>query len=438
MSELPVGTKLLGHLVDFDPDSPETQVMLERTPEALNLTLAWNSRKNAYARWFSRLTIEAPFDGDEYSHRDLPTQLLFQHTGGSLFLLGCEIDSAHMQIWGSGTGTIRVKYAIENTWGITNFERANGVRSEITGLRRWLGISSVTQTFLPPNLERGLQATYVAVEPKAIVVGGPNGLRLVPTWLATPDEVEDSITLRDRAICETTSLTARDWDSLLSEHRALRDLLVLSSWTSEEVRVEGAYLLEPPELSENGEVVNTGSWYGVQFASSEGQREPSRAGRSAHLIEYADLGPEGISRWLELRKTFARAVDPIVSSKIFEHPSINVHLSLAGMGAEALGYLIAIEAGRTAKQASDIRFADRLKLIGTPVREVLPFDLDDWVVGTSDAYNAIKHANRELIGLEEMVLRWRQTVMMIRVWVACRLGVEMSTIAKRLETDLLR
>jgi hypothetical protein len=437
-SDLPIGTKLLGHLIDFDPGTPETQVMLERTDDALQLTIAWTDHSSAYAQWFSAVT--PGFRHDEVSvTRDLPSQLLFHHTGGTLFLLGCEVETARAQFWGTGTGVIRARYAISNTWHTNSLERINGLRSGIPGLRRWLGVTSISQTHLPGADGQRNQLTYVATEPEAINVGGPNALRLAPTWRATPDLVEDTITLHDRALCETTTLHASDWDSLLADHRAIRDLLVLSAWKSEEIRVEGAYVLDEPEISDDGSVPDrNGSWYSVEFAAGEGQQESSNDGSPRHLIEFGDLGPKGIARWLELRKTFARAVDPIVSSKIFEHPSINVHLSLAGMGAEALGYLIAVEAGRTAKQASDIRFADRLRMIADTLDEALPFDLDEWVTGTTAAYNAIKHANRDPVGLEEMVVRWHQTTLAFRMWFAHRLGVPLPELARRIENDALR
>lgn len=53
MSEFPVGTKLLGHLIDFDESTPETQVTLERTPDSILLGLSWTEPGSAYARWFS-------------------------------------------------------------------------------------------------------------------------------------------------------------------------------------------------------------------------------------------------------------------------------------------------------------------------------------------------------------------------------------------------
>ncbi|HSO29749.1 MAG TPA: hypothetical protein VLS28_07580, partial [Candidatus Sulfomarinibacteraceae bacterium] len=44
------------------------------------------------------------------------------------------------------------------------------------------------------------------------------------------------------------------------------------------------------------------------------ERELPPTGYRPHLIEYPDLGPAGIARWIDLRNEFARALDPVITS----------------------------------------------------------------------------------------------------------------------------
>jgi hypothetical protein len=107
-------------------------------------------------------------------------------------------------------------------------------------------------------------------------------------------------------------------------------------------------------------VSQAGSWRKVEPALAEGARDEKAVPR--HLVEFADLGPESVGRWIDIRAQFSRAIDPIVSSKLFRHPTTEVNLCLVAMGLEALGYLLALEAGQDKKNANNMRFSQRLTL----------------------------------------------------------------------------
>lgn len=423
MSEFPVGSKLLGHLIDFDESTPETQVTLERTSDSIVLSLSWTASDSAYSRWFWTM------QNDPVSKPGVPSRLLFIHDRGAILLVGCQNSSSRGGPWGPGMGVVSATHAILDVFHDVDYEKLNGLRSLIPGLRAWLGVTSVRASIGPPDGAEPLTATYVAQEGSPIAVGGPNSLRLVPTWRAVPDYEEDTTTIFDEVVCESTNSNLQDWPHFLSEHRAIRDLLVLSSWTRQELSARAAFRLET-DVAEDGTASQSGSWRRVEPATPEGTRDQNRFTR--HLVEFADLGPTGIRAWIDIRTQFARAIDPVVSSKLHRHPTIDVNLFLVAMGLEALGYLIALETGHDQKSASDMRFSRRLALIAEGLRPALPFDVDDWVAGTSDAYNSVKHANRAPVDIEQLVVRWNQSVTVFRAWIAHRLGVPAETIASRL------
>ena len=325
---------------------------------------------------------------------------------------------------------MRAEYAVLDVVQNVDYSHVNGLRSLIHGLRAWLGVKSVRSTIKPPRDEEPLTATFVAAEGEPIVIGGANNLRLVPTWRAVPNSADGTTTVFDEVVCESTNADIRDWSYFLSDHRAIRDLLLLSSWSTQELTPRGVLRLEP-DPQEDGSLSQAGSWRKVEPASADGARDEKAFPR--HLVEFDDLGPEGLSRWINIRTQFSRAIDPVVSSKLFRHPTIEVDLFLVAMGLEALGYLLALEAGKDERNANNLRFSQRLILVADGLGEAIPFDINDWAEGTSKAYNSVKHANRAPVDIGQLVLRWNQSVAVFRAWTALRLGVSAETIARRLE-----
>lgn len=253
MSEFPVGSKLLGHLIDFDESTPETQVTLERTSDSILLSLTWTASDGAYSRWFWT-TQNGPV-----ANQGVPSRLLFIHDRGAILLVGCQNSSSRGGSWGPGMGVVSATHAILDVFEDIDYEKLNGLRSVIPGLRSWLGITSVRTSIGPPNGSEPLAATYIAQEGLPLVIGGPNRLRLVPTWRAVPNYDEDTITLFDEVVCESTNSDLQDWPHFLSEHRAIRDLLLLSSWTSLELSARAAFRLEA-DITADGNASQSGSW----------------------------------------------------------------------------------------------------------------------------------------------------------------------------------
>jgi hypothetical protein len=424
MFEFTVGSKLLGHLIDFDESTPDTQVTLERNDDAILLSLTWTDSDSPYARWFWNDSQSPPEDASP------PSQLLFRHGQGTILLVGCTMSSAQGGAWGPSTGVVRAEYAVLDVIQDVDYGNVNGVQSVVHGLRAWLGVRSVQTTLTPAANGSPRTATFVAAEREPIVIGGASNLRLVPTWRAVPNSADDTTTLFDEVVCESTNADLHDWSYFLSDHRAIRDLLLLSSWSMQELTPRAALRLEL-DPQEDGSISQSGSWRKVEPASPEGARDARAFPR--HLVEFADLGPDGISKWIDIRTQFSRAIDPIVSSKLFRHPTIDVNLFLVAMGLEALGYLLALEAGHDEKSANNMRFSHRLTLVTDGLGAALPFDVDDWASGTSEAYNSVKHANRAPVDIGQLVFRWKQSVTVFRAWTALRLGVSAEAIARRLE-----
>jgi len=430
-NDLNIGTVRIGNLIDFDPDTPDRKVQLERTADSIRLTIPWDHCEDTYAAWFSAETLLSTKPAAETT--GIPNRLMFADHNGSVMLLGCRVSQLNPIFFGAGLGIIIVEYAVFGFWGDLDLDNVESLRSEVSGLRMWAGLSSVDRdraSAVPATGPRTV--TYTLKDGDPIDVGGPSGLRLVPSWHATDDYFSDETVLRNFAKVETSYLEPSAWTKHLESHYALRDLLTISSWIPETVLLDAVFKVDPSPSDDP--TSRSGSWLRVIAAHAE--EETAGSAPRMHLINYLDLRKEGLLRWLRLRTAFARAIDPFLVSALTLNPRISIELAQVCMGMEALAYLIVQrDDGATPKAAANMSIAARLERVGRPLADVIPFDVAEWAQSTADAYNAIKHANRTLSSDIDMLNRWRETVLVFRLWIAVELGVDRTALGHRIATD---
>ncbi len=86
-------------------------------------------------------------------------------------------------------------------------------------------------------------------------------------------------------------------------------------------------------------------------------------------------------------------------------------------------------------KAAGVSLGPRFDRILHDVGDSLPFDGPTWAKTTIEAYNGLKHANREEPDVIDVLNAWRQSVVVVRAWVAIELGVQMKDVKARLAED---
>ncbi|MCU1440421.1 MAG: phosphonomutase [Rhodoglobus sp.] len=425
-NELILGTRRQGNLVDFDASTPEVNVILERTDEGIRLEVPWANDQSPYASWFIDDDFRTP--GAPAKSKP-PRQLLFQDSHGPVLLVGCTAAGYHMTMFGPGTGSVWATHAILDVTDNLDFQTPNGLRSEISGLRSWLGVTSFTGSHDYPKVGQN-SLTLVAKSSDEIVVDVDPPLKFIPTWRL--DRSENSRTIHNLVICESRSNGARDWRSLEEAHLALRDLLVISQWRAE-ISTPTAVLRDDDELV-MGDGTNHGARWRTVISARPGT-EPPEVPYRRHLIKFEEIGIDGLRKWFLTREAFARALDPVISTRYLNKVSAMTVLAQSGPGLEALGYLLLRREGLSEKTAGSKTLRYRLDRILTDVEPALPFDGATWAATTVTAYNALKHANRIAPEPIDMINSWRQSVLVVRAWVALELGTAAVALRPRLSED---
>ncbi|SDP80256.1 hypothetical protein SAMN04487914_14225 [Arthrobacter sp. ok909] len=432
-NELKIGDRRHGSLFDEDPNTPDISATIERSEKGIYVSMRWDSEKNPqYGRWF---TNDA-FYPDQDSNRALPdpecpSELIFRDSHGPITLVGCRSDGYDTNLF-IGTGRINVGAAILGASSLS-YAKINGLQCEVSGLRSWLGTTSIhqTRTFVEETGRQQIDINLLSPGPINIP---DSGLTLRPTY--TKSRTLHSLEIRDSVRLEHRTEYESSWRTHFGALRALRDLLAVSRWRSESLIAERVMRSDYPLQGPTGNAGTREQWLEVIDDTSSLPVEETP--RTAHLIEYAELGPEGISRWIQLREDFSRAFDPAISSLYLENLSTEVRLTQVAIGLEALGYLIAVrDDGTSESTANRMNFKTRLNRIVQDLDGVLPFVKAnaDWSQNIADAYNALKHVNRAAPQPVDVANGWRECVLLLRAWIASELGVEHAILTQRVLED---
>jgi len=423
-NELKRGTRRTGDLIDFDSSTPDVKVTLELSDQGIGLEVPWSGHDDHYASWFLRDVLQ----GTGLAAKTVPKLLLFNDSHGSVLLVNCWPRGFHTNYF-TGTGKVWASHAVLGVNREIDFLKVNGLRSEVSGLREWLQVRSISNDF-----DISTRALNVVAKAASSIEISPN-LSFTPMWLEERPDGMESILIRDFVTCQSRSTKPLPWDELIEQHHGVRDLLVFARWRRETCTVTHVTRDDDPLMTLDG-AEHGEQWRAVVSARDEAPPSPTH-GSVHELFGYVEIGGAvGVQRWLELREEFARALDPIVTDRYFKNVPAVTHLAQVGPALEALGYLLFKNRdGRTKNVAKATSLQSRLDRIVAAVDGALPFDGPEWAKGMTRAYNAIKHANRVLPSELDLVNRWQESTVVVRAWVAVELGIQPAVVKRRLELD---
>ncbi|SFF55287.1 HEPN domain-containing protein [Curtobacterium sp. YR515] len=430
---LTVGERRIGRLVGDLARVGGGDVVLERTDDGIVLEMTWSSPDDGpVPRWF-RAESDI-FDLIEHSNLeetptspDVPRLLQFRDRRGLVTLLGCRKGGYSARSGGPGSGRVRVQHAVFGGREQCDYSAAFALRTTVSHLRNWIGASAWTAY---ESSETALEYRRELSEDVELGRWGAVDIVLRPQARMAEREESDLIELRTELLVETRARTAVPWERHLRAHTALRDLLVVSGWHAE---VGAMHSVQHPA---DAYIYRDGDERMFWRPVTSGQEKTAvRPKRRHHLITYEDLGPDGLRRWFAIWARLQRVIDPIVSSIDMRNVTPVALLAQVGPGVEALGYELSRRDGMSRKKAGRVILASRFARILADVGDVLPFDGADWAARMVSTYNGIKHANRDMPDLLDVLNAERECVLIVRAWCALQIGVDRAVLRERIRED---
>jgi hypothetical protein len=430
VNELNVGDRRYGSIIDGDPDTAPLSATLVRTEGGVSFSMTFNHEETPeYRRWFTADGFFAADGAEDTKPVGPPSELMFDDSHGQIALLGCRAVNWHTNFH-TGYGTIQASAAVVGA-SSTAYAKITGLRSEVSGLRSWVGATSIkNKPERNPETKR-LKQTFVLEAPDPINIPD-SGLSFSPDFVSS--QKTDTVSIRDVVQLIHRTEQEEPWHVHQGAQLAVRDLLAISRWRAE--TVTPAFVCRPDDLlpDANDQPTERPWWRKAIYSDTPSPMEETT--KIEHLIWWDELKPEGMVKWIKLREDFARAIDPAVSSIYLKNSIIEVQLTQIAIGLEALGHLIAMrDDGSTEAQANALNFKERLIRIAQDVPDVLPFVNDTWAQTMATAYNSLKHVNRPTQQLPMVANSWREGTLLFRAWIAAELGLDHEEIKSRLARD---
>ncbi|MBK8295139.1 MAG: hypothetical protein IPK93_10340 [Solirubrobacterales bacterium] len=428
-NELLIDVPRLGWLIDGDEATPHVAVMLQDTGRQIVLTVPNRGLEpgDTYAEWFFE---SMGFETDKPA-REAPRNLVFHDNNGPVALVGCRTVGGSFQLPGPGAGKIVPNFAVIGSSSL-NLERVHGIRTELPGLTVWSGISSIST-----EVTRGQETTVniVAEAPEEIRLDQRNNLTLRPDFRVPPPRQDGSVKADNIVQLVTSKKTPSGWSDLLESHLAIRELLVVSAWEQFGFSKLSVSRLDDSEMTMAGDEVGP-TWREVRTHRLRQHKDWST--RPRFLFTLSDIGTQGVAKWITLRRRFGRAVSALVSVSDQQDAFWETRLMLTGVALEALGYQLALDAGgKDLNDRKQLPFPKALELVLEEL-PLLPFpDADAWVERAKRCNSGIKHPDNPMPDSLEVANTQRENLLVLRLWIAGRLGCPKGVLEQRLPIDPL-
>lgn len=420
----------LGWLYDGNKETPDIAVMLRNTGSEVELIVPLSPRTTAYNRWFS---WGFPFPDDPHPSDDykLPRNLLFADKEGGVALLGCRVVGTTRTLLDHGVGRIVANFAVRGATGV-HYDRVNGLRTRIQWLTHWSNLTS-QQTSLTQD-ESGLVKRFSLTleSPPPIKLAPSMNLTLKSDWSVNRGE-DDRVTSAHDGVClETRTSRPRMLWEHLSLHSRIRDLLVIATW--EPVGFSSISVSRSDDLYPGVRGIGHERWLPVTTYTVPATRLPQRARR--FLFTLPDIhGARGIQRWIQLTKRYERAIQPLIAIREFTG-HMATEMFHVGAALEALAHRLAVEK-LNRKENYQVNFKEDVKLIVADL-PFTPFtDSDDWRARAHACYMGVKHPDRPYPDQLVLAETLRESILVIQLWIAGRLGAKEQTLRKRLQVSQL-
>lgn len=421
------GDSRIGWLYDDNEATPHLAVMLQNTGEQFVMSVPFRNMGSQHARWFGQ---GINYGDDPHRTRfayEPPQQLMFQDPRGHVVLVGCRPDGFNTTAFSAGVGRIVPNFLVLGARNL-KYDRLNGLRTEIPWLSSWAGITSRKQSY--KSKQGRMDRLEVTMEsPPAVKLDRTLNFTMRPTWSAASPDEEGALSTRDIVEFETTIGRPRPWEDHLIPHLRMRELLVVSAWHQFGFKRISVNRTDDPESALSGKI------YGERWSDALSHRLPEHHSREQpprFLFAYNDIGAAGVRRWLRMSASFERAIQALIF--VADNAgSFKSQILQTGIAFEALGHQLGVESGRP--HTHQVNFKPALDRVLADLRfNPLP-DPEDWKKRCHESYMGVKHPDREVPHSLVLANTLRDNLLVLRFWIAGRLGVQKAVLEKRLALD---
>lgn len=434
-NRLRVGEPRLCRLIDGDPETSGAVVMLRDTGNAIEATFpiaGMVDSGGSYDRWWSRGVTYG--DDPDYSYSP-PSVMLLYDDNGSVVLIGCRATEWKRTL-NAGRGVIVADFAVIGGESL-DYGKINGMRTASPAYSQWMGGSSISVNRDVDQSDRLQSLTLSLKRVEDFQVSQRFSLSARWDWRVMP--VLGGYDVRESLVFQTVVEDPREWSAHLNLHLAVLDLISIAAWKNcafSEIYVNRR---DDPEKALAGNILGV-RWAEVMSRVLPGD-DVSDCGKN-FLFTYNDVKSGAIDIWLQLKMDYGRALDYLLRILRSGHTWSPQSAVISSIALEQLGYLIEDHDNSRSHldNRGQLHFKDALGVILDDM-EAIPIGCDDvegWKERCRNVYMGAKHADREEADHLTMLNTLRENLLVLRYWIAQRLGVSGDVLERNLARDPLK
>ena len=434
-NRLRVGEPRLCRLIDGDPETSGAVVMLRDTGNAIEATFpiaGMVDSGGSYDRWWSRGVTYG--DDPDYSYSP-PSVMLLYDDNGSVVLIGCRATEWKRTL-NAGRGVIVADFAVIGGESL-DYGKINGMRTASPAYSQWMGGSSISVNRDVDQSDRLQSLTLSLKRVEDFQVSQRFSLSARWDWRVMP--VLGGYDVRESLVFQTVVEDLREWSAHLNLHLAVLDLISIAAWKNcafSEIYVNRR---DDPEKALAGNILGV-RWAEVMSRVLPGD-DVSDCGKN-FLFTYNDASSGVIDIWFQLKMDYGRALDYLLRILRSGHTWSPQSAVISSIALEQLGYLIEDHDNSRSHldNRGQLHFKDALGVILDDM-EAIPIGCDDvegWKERCRNVYMGAKHADREEADHLTMLNTLRENLLVLRYWIAQRLGVSGDVLERNLARDPLK
>ena len=386
----------------------------------------------SYDRWWSRGVTYG--DDPDYSYSP-PSVMLLYDDNGSVVLIGCRATEWKRTL-NAGRGVIVADFAVIGGESL-DYGKINGMRTASPAYSQWMGGSSISVNRDVDQSDRLQSLTLSLKRVEDVQVSQRFSLSARWDWRVMP--VLGGYDVRESLVFQTVVEDPREWSAHLNLHLAVLDLISIAAWKNcafSEIYVNRR---DDPEKALAGNILGV-RWAEVMSRVLPGD-DLSDCGKN-FLFTYNDASSGVIDIWFQLKMDYGRALDYLLRILRSGHTWSPQSAVISSIALEQLGYLIEDHDNSRSHldNRGQLHFKDALGVILDDM-EAIPIGCDDvegWKERCRNVYMGAKHADREEADHLTMLNTLRENLLVLRYWIAQRLGVSGDVLERNLARDPLK
>ena len=333
----------------------------------------------------------------------------------------------------AGTGVVVADFAVLGAKNI-KYDRINGMRTESPAFLRWIRKTSIEAD--KTTDETGLvQSMRISLrETGSISLSRKLKMSMRQRWSAT--SVPGGLDIRESLTFQSVVKQPRSWGEHLQLHVGVLDLVSIAAWRNCAFRsVHVSRADDPLKMGD----ATYDRWNEVATHVLPGDDMTDCDGH--FLFTYGDMAEGAIDEWFRLYEIYGRALSYLIRILRSGYTWSTSSAIMSAIALEQLGYLIEVNenGGSRLNGRRHIKFKDALDAILENM-DVAPLEssrVDGWKKRCCEVYMGSKHADRIEMDHLTTLNTLRENLLVLRYWIAQRLGVPGDVLNQNLVRDPL-